>query len=114
MNETVATEKIQLYSIECRTGCTCCSYENHSRGLYATMAEAERRVKNFESIPLLASQFSKTGRYSIRFHDAEKLPDGRMIVADERVIGTDKIYAVDEKGEIGGADDRLGDAGWPS
>lgn len=112
MTEATKIEKTTLYSIDCRTGCSCCRGENHSRGLYATYEEAERRVKNFESMPLLASQYSKTGRYAIQVHEAERLPDGRIIVGDERVINAEKICAVDENGNVS-SEDHLGEEGWP-
>jgi hypothetical protein len=111
MTEELKIEKTQLYSIDCRTGCSCCRGENHSRGLYATYEEAERRVAMFTSLPLLASQYSKTGNYMIRHHKAEELPDGRIIVGEDRVISKDKIYAVDENGNVQG-EDHLGDEGW--
>lgn len=39
----------------------------------------------FKSLPLVASQYSKTGIYVIEEHDAEVLPDGRLII-DHRVL----------------------------
>lgn len=103
---------ITVWSIECRTGCSCCSYENHTRGLYLTHEEAERRRDKFHSMPLLASQYSKTGVYHIRGHEAEKLPDGRLIVDGKRVVPPEEIFPVDAQGEVGG-EDRLGDDRWP-
>lgn len=113
MAEALKTEITAVYSIRCRTGCSCCRGENHARGLYATIEEAERRVKRFESMPLLASQYSKTGRYSIHAHDAEAIANGRYIVDQERVITVDKIHAVDANGDVSG-DDHLGDEDWPN
>ena len=39
---------MQVFYIECRTGCTCCRDENHYRGLYATLAEAEARIARWK------------------------------------------------------------------
>lgn len=68
-----------LFLIECRTGCTCCSNENHYRGPYSTRQIAEKRVEEFKAMPLLASQYARQGRYEIEEHEAEQLPDGRLI-----------------------------------
>lgn len=108
----MSDEKTVLYSIECRTGCTCCRYENHTRGLYGSFEEAERRRDKFRSMPLLASQYSKTGMYSINSHETEKLPDGRLIIDGKRVIQAEQVISVNEDGNIEG-DDQLGDESWP-
>ncbi len=73
------------FLIECRTGCTCCSDENHYRGPFSTREIAERAVKTYEDIRLLASQYAERGRYSIEEVSLELLPDGRMIIGGDRV-----------------------------
>lgn len=112
----------KLYTVRCGTGCTCCAVENHTRGLYTSEEAAIRRIKRFESIPLLASQYSRTGRYVVRTYEVERLPDGRVIVAGERVVAQDRIFDVSEEGDLllkgdkifDGTDiDRLGDDYWP-
>lgn len=68
------------YIIRCSTGCSCCSYENHYRGPYSSRKVAEERCKVFTSIRLLASQYARNGNYTIEEHEAEVLPDGRIII----------------------------------
>lgn len=75
----------KAYVIEARTGCSCCSNENHYRGPYKTKTSAEKAVEDFQKQRLLASQYSKTGIYSIEEHDCEVLPGGRIII-DRRVF----------------------------
>lgn len=83
-------KKVDVFVIYARTGCTCCSYENHYRGVYKTREQAEARVKEFEKMPLLASQFARQGRYSIEELKAEILPDRRIIIENNYV--TDDFY----------------------
>ena len=63
-------DTITVYRINCRTGCTCCSYENHYRGYFETEEEAKKRVdyylsKNSKFSPL-ASQYAPRGIYQIQ------------------------------------------------
>lgn len=74
----------KCYKIYCATGCSCCSYENHYRGLYKTKEEAESRINRFKSgkdYPL-ASQYSKYGNYTIMEYEFESISNNRIIVAD--------------------------------
>lgn len=77
---------VKLFIVECRTGCSCCSSENHYRGPYSSEEIAKGHVERFREMPLLSSQYSKTGNYHIREEAGELLPDGR-------VISDSKVYA---------------------
>lgn len=94
---------MKIFLIDCRTGCSCCSDENHWRGPYRTKEDAERRVKSFLAIDSkfwpLASQYADHGRYSIREFEAEELPDGRIIMVD-RVFSVPQFIEVAEEGTI--------------
>ena len=79
-----------IFLIHARTGCTCCSSENHYRGPFRTREDAERRKAYYldsrnKSNPL-ASQYAPRGCYDIVPVQVEELPDGRVIVEDERVF----------------------------
>jgi hypothetical protein len=71
---------IKLFIISCRTGCSCCSYENYHIGPF-TEENAKRRLAYLnDGHGLLASQYSKNGHYKIYECDAEILDDGRAII----------------------------------
>jgi hypothetical protein len=72
--------------IECRTGCSCCSDENHWRGPYKTENEVKDAVARFKAGPLLASQYSERGNYNPQKIDVEELPGGRLILDGTRVV----------------------------
>lgn len=90
----------KVFIVECSTGCSCCRNENHYRGPYSSREIAEGRVETFREIPLLSSQYSKTGNYHIHEQTGELLPDGR-------IISDDKVYTGFKDD---GVDDRLGRA----
>lgn len=93
----------KIYKIECRTGCSCCSYENHYRGLYRTREEASARIARFrrgEDNPV-ASQYSKYGNYSIEEETLEKISENRIIVGGCKVYSENQIITVNlEDGSI--------------
>lgn len=82
MSET----KSIAFFIQCETGCSCCSQENHITGPYRSLKYAQRLILEYISAKRLASQYSKTGRYTILWEEAEILPDGRIIIED-RIFG---------------------------
>ena len=93
-------EKIKAFIINCRTGCTCCSYENFSEGFFKTQEDAERRIKRYLSgkdYPL-ASQFAKYGTYNVEEVILEDLKDGRFIVDNRIVIFDIFIVETNEDG----------------
>jgi hypothetical protein len=92
-------KKVKVFLIYAGTGCTCCNNENHYRGAYRTKEEAESRLKEFQEMPLLASQFARKGCYSIEEREGEMLPDKRIILESDVIDG---FY--DETG-----DDYIGD-----
>lgn len=106
MNENfeVPSRKIQpekTYSIACRTGCTCCSYENHSLGFYKSKDDAERRIKWFKDPNAnnnpLASQYARKGCYSINEHTVEFYKD--QIIVDNHIFNNN-IIETNEDGTI--------------
>lgn len=74
----------KVFFMHCRTGCSCCSNENHYRGFYKTREDAERRIGSFlaenSTYWPLASQYALRGRYSVKDADAEVLGDGRVLL----------------------------------
>lgn len=68
------------YIVECSTGCTCCSNENHLRGPFSSREVAEAACVQYHNMAILASQYARNGNYYVREYDAESLPDGRIIV----------------------------------
>ena len=92
-------ETKKVWWIECRTGCTCCAYENFDQGFYFNEEEPKaiiERWSNGDGNPL-ASQYAKYGRYYLHESEAEILPDGRMIVdgtvfEPEEIDGVGHIY----------------------
>ena len=79
---------LKAFLIECRTGCSCCSSENHHRGPFRTREEAEKAVQRFREVRLIASQYAPNGVYNIEEIAAEQLPDGRLIL-DNRIVVQD-------------------------
>ncbi len=73
------------FLIYCRTGCTCCSYENHYRGPFSTREIAEKAAAAYADMRLLSSQYAERGKYDIEERSLEILPDGRMIIGGDRV-----------------------------
>jgi len=103
-----------LYRIECRTGCTCCSSENHYRGFYPSREEAKARIDRFNQgiDNPLASQYARYGVYGIEACEAEQLPDGRLIV-DDRVYPGDSFVSIDlQTGDILQGEEKLTTLGY--
>jgi len=85
--ESIKPTLAKAYIIECRTGCSCCSSDNHKRGPYTSRSVAEEKVASFRAIPLLASQYARSGIYDIEECEAEVLPDGRLIINERLFAG---------------------------
>lgn len=79
-------KKIKGFIVSCRTGCSCCSSENHYRGPFKTRETAEAKIIEFRAIPILASQYARRGNYSVEEAEIEVLPDGRVIVGGGAVF----------------------------
>ena len=98
----------QVFTILCRTGCTCCSGENHYRGPYKTRGDAERRVAHFlndkNSFCPVASRYARRGRYTAYESKMEILDDGRAILASEVLDKTPAFVEVRPDGTV--ADNR--------
>ena len=71
--------KVKIWLVECSTGCTCCSDENHTRGPFSTREIALQRTLKYRELRILASQYAARGVYYIQESEAEQLPDGRLI-----------------------------------
>ena len=72
----------KVWYIDCRTGCTCCAYENFDYGFFLNPEEPQELINKWSKgigNPL-ASQYAKFGRYYLEETEAEILPDGRWIV----------------------------------
>jgi len=97
-------EHSKIYIISARTGCSCCSDENHYRGPYRSKQDAERRIASYKSPDSkywpLSSQYSSRGNYSIFDVDLEMLPDGRCILDEHYVTDNLKFIDVNEDGTI--------------
>jgi len=86
----------RIYVIECRTGCSCCAYENHFRGLYLSREEAQARIDRFRKgidTPV-GSQYSKYGQYTIEEKDCEEISGDRIIVGGKKVYNKYQIVTV--------------------
>lgn len=73
---------MKAYIVQCSTGCSCCSYENHACGPYSSREEAEKACDDFRRNKRLSSQYAPQGRYDIEEYEAEQLPDGRLIIGN--------------------------------
>lgn len=97
------TELVDLWLIKCRTGCTCCSGENHFRGPYRDKESAERRRDSFlakdSKFWPVASQYARRGSYSIACYQAEPITKGRFIL-DDLVVGDIRFVEVAEDGSV--------------
>lgn len=105
----------KVFFMYCRTGCSCCSNENHYRGFYKTKEDAERRIGSFHAENStywpLASQYARRGRYSVEEDDAEILGDGRIIlrgrivdyyeveVAEDGTVADNELEILQELGD---------------
>lgn len=95
---------VEGWFVHCETGCSCCRDENHYRGPYASLEDAERRRAFFQTHPILGSQYAPKGRYCIGEPcTAELLPDGRVIIESRVFPG---FVQVDGEG-ITKEDDRV-------
>jgi hypothetical protein len=96
-----------IYAIQCRTGCTCCAYENHIRGLYLTKEEAVARMDRFRrgvDNPL-SSQYARFGSYSLEECSVEEISGDRVIVGGQKVFSKSSIVKVNlDDGSIEGDD----------
>jgi len=95
---------ISGYLIEARTGCSCCSSENHYRGLYRSQEDAERRVAYYRHPDSqfwpLGSQYARRGRYSVQGVQLEPISKGRYILDDDLVLDSLNWIEVKEDGSV--------------
>ncbi|HVI43160.1 MAG TPA: hypothetical protein VM577_21335 [Anaerovoracaceae bacterium] len=73
------------YLVYCSTGCSCCRGDNHYRGPFASQEDAQKAVDHYKTIPLVASQYSRTGNYSIETATVEPISNGRLIINGTRI-----------------------------
>lgn len=96
---------MDIYLIECRSGCSCCSDQNHYRGPYKTKEEAEKRIEYFSCENAhnnpVASQYARKGRYYISKYEAEEIGGNRVIVSD-KVFDWNGFIELNEDGSIKG------------
>lgn len=95
---------MKLAFIYCGTGCTCCNHEDHIRGPYLTVADAERRVNYFRAPDSkywpLASQFQKRGRYEVKELEVESISNDRVIVEGRVFPSFARVIEVKPDGTI--------------
>lgn len=95
---------MKAFIIDCSTGCSCCSGDNHYRGFYEDKETAERRISYFLSPESkywpVASQFARRGRYGVREVDVELISDNRYILFDEVIHGEPVFISVSSDGTI--------------
>ena len=97
-------KKFKAWLICCKTGCSCCSYENHLRGPYKTKEDAEKRKAYFyhpdSKYWPLSSQYASRGRNKVKEITVEVLPDGRYIIDSEYVCEDFEFVEVLEDGSV--------------
>jgi len=76
-------ERAIAFFIGCQTGCSCCRDENHHTGPYRSLHYARELVKEYTKTRRLASQYARSGHYSIGWCEVEIMPDGRIVYEDE-------------------------------
>lgn len=78
----------KIYTIESRTGCTCCRYDNFWRGFYATENEAETRANRFRTgvEHIISSRYSKYGHHKVVEHSYEEISNNRFILDGTEVF----------------------------
>ncbi len=88
--------RYDVFVIVCRTGCTCCSNENHIRGIYLTEKEAQSRIDRFRKgiDNPVASQYSKYGNYRIEKRDAEEIIENNRLIISDRIFYKSDIVSV--------------------
>ena len=94
----------KIFLIRARTGCTCCSEENHYRGPYRTYEDAQRRIEYYLHLDSkywpLASQYAKRGTYSIVELTVEEISEGRYIIDGDTVVSSIAFVAVGDDGTV--------------
>lgn len=82
------------------TGCSCCRYDNFVQGIFVNEEDAKATVENHRRNKTVASQYSKTGNYTIKPIEYELINDGRVILGDRvldnisfTLTGEDNYYA---------------------
>lgn len=78
-------QTMTAYTVYASTGCSCCNSE-HYRGPWRTREEAEAAAARYREDGLVSSQYAPQGRYFVEEHEAEVLPDGRLILGGSRVL----------------------------
>jgi len=96
--------KDTIWLISCRTGCTCCSSDNHYRGPYKSEDDAARRIAYFLSPDSkywpLASQYARRGNYSVNCYEIEMISKDRYILDDEVHQGPIEFIIVHDDGTV--------------
>ena len=55
----------QFWTVECRTGCSCCADQNHYYGICASEKLATDALPKLSARKHLGSQFAESGRYKL-------------------------------------------------
>lgn len=82
------------------TGCSCCRCDNFVQGIFDNEEDAKATVEHHRRNKTVASQYSKTGNYTIKPVEYELISDGRVILEDRvlestsfTLTGEDNYYA---------------------
>lgn len=81
--------KMKVFYIELRTGCSCCSYENYKEGFFPDLISAVKRVKYHTKNKTLSSRYAKKGLYDIYTVELEDLGNGMFANEDILVRNLD-------------------------
>lgn len=77
------------------TGCSCCRCDNFVQGIFQDEESAKATVENHRRNKTVASQYAKTGNYTIKPVDYELINDGRVIIGD-RVMDNESFILTGE------------------
>jgi hypothetical protein len=92
----------ECFVIAASTGCTCCASDNFYAGPWRTREQAQAATEGHTANRTLASQYARSGRYTIMEATYERLPDGRLILDGDYVVDHDFLPAGDLGGHLYG------------
>lgn len=91
-SSNITCEEFDAYLIYGSTGCTCCSYENFIEGIFKTVEEAQERKKYHIEHCTVASQYSRTGRYTIYKVKCKKYSNDSRIIVEDEYFDSENFY----------------------
>jgi len=91
-SSNITCEEFDAYLIHGSTGCTCCSYENFIEGIFKTIEEAQERKKYHTEHCTVASQYSRTGRYTIYKVKCKKYSNNSRIIVGHETFDSKNFH----------------------